>query len=107
MKMILLLSAAYLNGGGYVDAGASVEVGEAKHQITEERAVDIQRGLRGEISEVEATDEDEDEGDRDEGDGLDAFTVTELKKYATDENIDLGSATKKQEILTAIRATRD
>ncbi len=103
MKMILLLSAAYLNGGGYVDAGHSVEIGDEKHQITDERAADIERGLRGEISEVEEADEDGQEG---ESDGLDAFTVAELKKYATDENINLGSASTKPMILAAIRAAR-
>lgn len=106
MKMILLLSAAYLNGGGYVDAGHSVEVGEGKHQITEERAVDIERGLRGEISEVEEADQNDEGDEGDEGDGLDAFTVPELKKYATDESIDLGNASTKPKILAAIRAAR-
>jgi len=100
MKKILLLSAAYANGGAYVDAGNTLEIGDGKHQITNERAVDIESGLRGEISDVEETDEDGD------GDGFDAFTVAELKKYATDESIDLGTAKTKPEILAAIRARR-
>ncbi len=99
-KVILLLSAAYLNGNAFVDAGATVGVGTEKHEITEERAVDIEKGLRGEISEVEDADG---EGD---GDGFDAFTVAELKKYAADESIDLGAAKTKPEILVAIRAHR-
>jgi hypothetical protein len=98
MKQILLLSAAYLNGGAYVDAGATVSVGPEKHEITEERAVDIEKGRCGEISEVEETDE------VDEGDGLDAHTVPELKKYAADSGIDLGTATTKPLIIAAIRA---
>ncbi len=102
-KVIYLLSAAYLNGGAYVDAGAAVDIGDEKHQITEERAVDIENGMCGEISEVEEADENNQD---DEGDGFDAFTVPELKKYATDENIDLGSARTKPEILAAIRAPR-
>jgi hypothetical protein len=46
-KVILLLSAAYLNGNAFVDAGATVGIGTDKHEITEERAVDIEKGLRG------------------------------------------------------------
>ncbi|MDD1450824.1 hypothetical protein NHF48_007385 [Sphingomonas sp. H160509] len=102
-KVILLLSAAYLNGNAFVDAGATVGIGTDKHEITEERAVDIEKGLRGEISEVE--DADDTDGD-DDSDGFGAFTVKELKKYATDENIDLGTATTKADILAAIRAPR-
>lgn len=99
-KVILLLSAAYLNGNAFVDAGATVSIGTEKHEITEERARDIEKGLRGEISDAEDADEDGD------GDGFDAFTVAELKKYATDESIDLGTAKTKPEILAAIRAPR-
>lgn len=99
-KIILLLSAAYANGGAYVDAGNTVDIGDGKHEITDERAVDIEKGLRGKISDVEDA---HDEGD---GDGFDAFTVPELKKYAADESIDLGTAKTKPEILAAIRAHR-
>ena len=99
-KIILLLSAAYANGGAYVDAGETLEIGDGKHQITDERAVDIEKGLRGEISDVEETDEDAGT------DGFDAFTVNELKKYAADETIDLGAAKTKPEILAVIRAPR-
>jgi hypothetical protein len=62
-KVILLLSAAYLNGNAFVDAGATVGVGPEKHEITEDRAVDIQKGRRGEISEID------DEAEEVEGDG--------------------------------------
>lgn len=99
-KVILLLSAAYLNGNAFVDAGATVGVGTEKHEITEERALDIEKGLRGEISEVEDPDSEID------SDGFDAFTVPELKKYAVDESIDLGTAKTKPEILAAIRNHR-
>jgi len=44
-KVILLLSAAYLNGNAFVDAGATVSIGTEKHEITEERALDIEKGL--------------------------------------------------------------
>jgi len=99
-KVILLLSAAYANGGAFVDAGNVVPIGTDKHEITEERAVDIEKGLRGKISNVE----DAEGGD--DSDGFDAFTVNELKKYATDESIDLGAAKTKPEILAVIRAPR-
>lgn len=102
MKHILLLSAAYLNGGAYADAGETVAIGDGKQEITEDRAVDIENGMRGEITEVE----DDVEEAEDEGDGLDTFTVPELKKYAVDQNIDLGEARTKPAILAAIRAPR-
>lgn len=65
-KFIILSSAAYLNGGAYVDAGTEVPVGKEKLEITEERAVDIEKGLRGEIYEVDAGDDD-DAGESGEG----------------------------------------
>lgn len=102
---ILLLSAAYANGGAYVDAGNTVPIGDGAHEITHERAVDIENGMRGEISEVE--DDAEVEEAEDEGDGLDTFTVSELKKYAVDQNIDLGDAKTKKDILVVLRAPRD
>ncbi|PCG08691.1 hypothetical protein COA17_11075 [Sphingomonas ginsenosidimutans] len=64
MKYIHLLSPAYLNGGGYVDAGVDVPVGDDKLEITEERADGIVSGLRGKISEVADDDTDgADEGE--------------------------------------------
>jgi hypothetical protein len=100
-KAILLLSAAYLNGGAYVDAGATVEIGDEKHQITDERAVDIENGMRGEIHEVEEAEEDDVEGDE-----LEKLKVPELKDLATKEEVDLGEATTKAAIIAAIRAHR-
>lgn len=38
MKTILLLSAAYLNGGAYIDAGKEVTVGDGNGEMTEDRA---------------------------------------------------------------------
>lgn len=105
MKQILLLSAAYSNSNTYADAGSTLEIGDGKHQITEERALDIEKGLRGEISEVEDTDEVDDETDG-EVDELSGKTVPELKKIAADDSIDLGTARTKPDILAAIRAHR-
>lgn len=42
-----------------------------------------------------------------EDDGLDALKVEGLKSLATDEGVDLGSATTKAAIIAAIRAARE
>ena len=99
MKHLLLLSAAYTNAGTFVDAGNTLEVGDSKHQITDERAEDMKKAGRGEITEVQ----DEDADDVDE---LDAMKVAELKDVASKESVDLGSATTKPTIIAAIRAHR-
>lgn len=49
--------------------------------------------------------EDED-GEDHEDDGLEQLTVDELKALASEEQIDLGGATKKADIIEAIRAGR-
>lgn len=102
MKRILLLSAAYLNGGAYVDAGEAPVIGPEKHEITEERALALEKSKLGEIHEVD----DENDGEASGGDGLDALKVQELKDLAADEGVDLGSATTKAPIIAAIRAHR-
>ena len=58
------------------------------------------------VTEVEPEDEGEADvapGD-DEGDGLDSRTVADLRGYADEYGIDLGDATRKGDIVTAIRA---
>jgi hypothetical protein len=100
--MLLLLSAAYSNSNTYIDAGATVEVGPEKHQITEERARDLVKSKLAEASEV---DEDGDEND-DVSDDLTGKTVPQLKKTATDEGVDLSAARDKKDILAAIRKHR-
>jgi len=45
--------------------------------------------------------------DTEVADGLQNMTVAELKAFAADEEIDLGTATKKAEILNTIRAALD
>jgi hypothetical protein len=47
------------------------------------------------------------EGESDPGDTLEAMTVSQLKKFAAEEEIDLGTATKKSEIVNTIRAAFD
>lgn len=101
MRCILLLSAAFANGGAFIEAGETVPVNDEKRGITDERAQDIVDGGRGEFHEVD------DEGDLDAGDGLDAMKVADLKKLADEEAIDLGNAAKKDEIVAAIRAARE
>lgn len=46
------------------------------------------------------------ESDEEDDDGLDEQTVSELKTLASAEDIDLGDATKKADIVEAIRAAR-
>lgn len=99
MKLLLLLSAAYTNGSSFVDAGATLEIGADKHQITEERANDMAKAGRGEIVEPEDTDDNA-------GDELDGLKVPELKDLATTEGVDLGTASTKPTIIAAIRAHR-
>lgn len=38
-----------------------------------------------------------------EGDGFDSMTIAELKQHAEEEEVDLGMATKKAEILRLVR----
>lgn len=47
-----------------------------------------------------------DESEEDEGDDLESMTVADLKAYAGDNEIDLGGAHKKDDIIQAIRDSR-
>lgn len=42
-----------------------------------------------------------------ENDGLDEMTVAKLRQFASDQQIDLGNATKKDEIISILRAAAD
>ncbi len=46
------------------------------------------------------------DGDEGDDEDLDAMQVPDLKKLAADEGVDLGSATKKADIIAAINAHR-
>jgi hypothetical protein len=46
------------------------------------------------------------DGDEGDDEDLDAMQVADLKKLAEDEGVDLGSATKKADIIAAINAHR-
>lgn len=68
MKKILLLSAAYLNGNGYVDAGAEVSVGNGKLEMTEGRATDMVKAkLAEELPDDDTGDEAGDDAEGDAG----------------------------------------
>jgi hypothetical protein len=95
-KVLVLLTAAYTNGGQFITAGNSIPIGDEKLEITEERAKDMVPS-GGSIEEVEDPADDED------ADELGGKNVAELKAYATEFGIDLGNLTKKAEILAAIR----
>ena len=94
MKTIVLLSAAIVAGAvRYPTEGPlSVHDKEADRLIESELA---------ELAEVEPFGEDEE----DEG-KLENLTVDKLKHLAADENIELGEATKKAEIIAAIEKHR-
>ncbi len=90
MKLILLLAPAVI-------AGASRYPVEGPIPVADDDYADrlIEEG-KAEPAELEA-DDDED---------LVAMTVAELKQLATAEEIDLGEATKKADILDKIREAR-
>lgn len=98
MRLILLLTAAYTNGNHFKPVGDSIPVGEGKHEITEERAIEMIDAKRAELVEIE------DEVEEEIGDDLDTKTVDQLKAFAAESGIDLGSNTKRADIIAAIRA---
>jgi hypothetical protein len=46
MRKIVLYAAALLNGGNYIDAGATVEIGDGADQISADRAKELVDGGR-------------------------------------------------------------
>ncbi len=59
MTTILLLSAAYLNGGAYIDAGKEVPVGDGNGEMTAERAAGmVAARLAEEVPDADPTDGD-------------------------------------------------
>lgn len=100
MKKILLMSAAYLNGGAFVTVGTEVPVGREKLEMTEERAdAMVTAKLAEELP-------DDGEDDADGGDNLDGLKLEELKSIAAAEGVDLGEAKTKAEITAKIVAHR-
>lgn len=102
MKKILLLSAAYLNGGAFVPVGTEVPVGPEKLEMTEDRASDM---VKAKLAEELPDDEvDDDAGHA--GDGLDALKLEELKAIAAKEEADVAQARSKVDFIAAIRTKR-
>lgn len=103
MKKILLLSAAYLNGGAFVPVGTEVPVGPEKLEMTEGRASDM---VKAELAEELPDDDDDDDDAGDNGDGLDALKFEELKALAAKEEADVAQARSKVDLIAAIRTKR-
>lgn len=82
------------NGLVYVDAGKSAELDVSEAEAAAARAT-------GWFSRAKVEDDD----DADEG--LNGSTVAELKDIAEKEQIDLGDATKKANIIAAIELARE
>lgn len=102
MKKILLLSAAYLNGGSFVCANTEVPVGTEKLEMTEERAAGM---IASKLAE-ELSDEEPAADDSGNGDGLDGLKLEELKTIAAKEEADVAQARSKADFVAAIRAKR-
>lgn len=92
MEKITLHSPAHRNNGEYVDAGETLTIGTEDDEISEERA-------KGLVDQHRAV------ADR-SPDGLEEQKVDDLKSLAAAENVELGDATKKADIIAAIRASR-
>jgi len=91
-----------LNGPAVI-AGAIRYPVEGSQTVTDAEA---KRLKDGGFLDGEPTDLDDEQTGEDVGDGLDNETVADLKATAEAEGIDLGEATKKADILAAIRAAR-
>lgn len=90
MKTIAILGTANVAGAVRYAIEGSIPV---RDDAEAKRLVDL--GLAEYVDEEDADD-----------DGLDDHKVDDLKKIAADEKVDLGDATKKADIVAAIRARR-
>lgn len=88
-----------LGSNGNMDARTlgKAHLGDKFELVTDDRAVPTDK-----INAKPATDEEEAAGQGD--DGLDKMNVTDLRKLAEGDDIDLGQARTKPEIIAAIRA---
>lgn len=93
-------------GGGPLPTRQMEGVAPTQSELERDTAQDTTQG-GGDLLEEEVEDESDVEADDEEmegeGDTLDSMTVDELKKHAEAEEIDLGGATRKADILRAIR----
>lgn len=97
MKIVMLCGPAVI-------AGAVRYPVENPLTVTDEQAKQLKNSgrLDGEPEDLPSLD-----ADAGDGDDLGGKSVAELKVIATEEEIDLGTATKKAEIIAAIRKARE
>lgn len=93
MNSITLHRASQRNDGEYVDAGATLAIGDAADQIDADRAQELADTFGGKL-------------DDPDGDILDQLTVAELRDTAEKEGADLGGVALKADILAAVRENR-
>lgn len=98
MKIVNLIGPAVI-------AGAVRYPVEGPLTVSNEEAANLKASGRLD-GEPEDLPDDGDDGEN-IGDGLDNETVADLKATAEAEGIDLGDATKKADIIAAIRAARE
>lgn len=96
MKEVTLSAARIINGAVRYPVEGPIPVSDEEY----DRLVEA-----GAIEEPEDEDEDED-AEADDEDGLESLKLDELKTLAAEEQIDLGDATKKADIIEAIRVGR-
>lgn len=92
MKTIILLASAVVAGAvRYPIEGPLTVRDEEADNLIENGSAELAEGLE----------------DEDDGDGLDKIRVDDLKAIAKSEEIDLGDATRKADIIAAIRLHRE
>lgn len=99
MKTIVLLGAAIIAGAARYPVEGPIPV---RDDAEADRLIEL-----GLAEAAEEEDETNDSGSADEGDGLEDEKVADLKSLAELEEIDLGKATSKPDIIAAIRAARE
>lgn len=99
MRLIQIVAVAVVAGAVRYAAEGPISV---RDDDEAQRLVDL------ELAQFADEDEDEDEegDDNSEGETLEDMSVPDLKKLAVDEGVDLGTATKKADIIAAINAHR-
>ena len=95
MRLIQILAVAVVAGAVRYAAEGPISV---RDDDEAQRLVDLEL--------AEFADEDEEADDHSEGETLEDMSVPDLKKLAADEGVDLGTATKKADVIAAINAHR-
>lgn len=91
--------------------GPTIVAGAVRHPYENPLTVSNKEASRLVLAGVLAGEPQDAEGDHDDdaeptGDGLDAMLVDDLKTLAATEGVDLSGISRKDEIITAIRAHR-